>query len=222
MQSSLLSQVFPQLVTIKNKQNLLLTQFSQQIVIPAKHTLFKKSDPCKNFLLVLSGSIKVFSRHENGKEIVLYHIQKGESCVLTTSCILGNDSYPAEGITETDVVAFAIPIAVFFDFLASNDTFRQFVFSSYGQRISSLISLVNTITFSSLEDRLANYLLKNISNSSSLLLTHQEIATELGSAREVISRQLKEFELHGWIRLSRGKIEVINQPALDARLNKSS
>ena len=222
MQSSLLSQVFPQLVTIKNKQNLPLTQFSQQIVIPAKNTLFKKSDPCKNFLLVLSGSIKVFSRHENGKEIVLYHIQKGESCVLTTSCILGNDSYPAEGITETDVVAFAIPIAVFFDFLASSDTFRQFVFSSYGQRISSLISLVNTITFSSLEDRLANYLLKNISNSSSLLLTHQEIATELGSAREVISRQLKEFELHGWIRLSRGKIEVINQPALAAMLNKNN
>jgi len=212
--SQRLFQLFPQLkdISIDGKG---IVERLEQVVIPANTTLFRQGDSCQNYLLILSGSVKVFTRAENGREIVLYHISTGHSCVLTTSCLLSSEDYPAEGVTETDIVAVVIPGPIFDEYVALSAAFRKLVFNSYGDRLAALISLVEEISFSKLDVRLAKFLLENSSVNTPLITTHQALATELGSAREVISRQLKEFEKNGWVKLSRGKIQIMNQLALE-------
>ena len=206
--------LFPALnkATGKNGSNIL--DHSQQMTIPEGTVIFHQGDQCLNYLLVISGSVKVITRAENGREIVLYHITSGGSCVLTTSCLISSEDYPAEGITETDVVALAIPKPVFEQYMGESKAFRKQVFHSYGDRLIKLITLVEEISFAKLDIRLAKYLLKNGSVNTPFHTTHQALATELGSAREVISRQLKEFENKGWVNLKRGKIEILNHDAL--------
>jgi CRP/FNR family transcriptional regulator len=211
--------LFPDIDTSVNAKGQNILELSQQITIPSETILFHQGDACQNYLLIISGSVKVFTRAENGREIVLYHILSGGSCVLTTSCIMSSDHYPAEGITETDIIALAIPKIVFEQFLAESSHFRHLVFTSYGERLTKLISLVEEISFSKLDIRLAKFLLVNGSVNTPIRTTHQILATELGSAREVISRQLKEFENRGWVLLSRGKIEITNHDALEHLLH---
>ena len=210
--------LFPDIDKSTNAKGQNILDLSQQITIPSETTLFHQGDACQNYLLIISGSVKVFTRAENGREIVLYHISSGGSCVLTTSCIMTSDHYPAEGVTETDIIALAIPKTTFEQFLGDSNHFRHLVFSSYGERLSKLIRLVEEISFSKLDIRLAKYLLENGSVNTPIRTTHQTLATELGSAREVISRQLKEFENRGWVLLSRGKIEITNHDALEQLL----
>lgn len=206
--------LFPTLneATGKNGSNIL--DHSQQMTIPEGTVIFHQGDQCLNYLLVISGSVKVITRAENGREIVLYHITSGGSCVLTTSCLISSEDYPAEGITETDVVALAIPKLIFEQYMGESKAFRKQVFHSYGDRLIKLITLVEEISFAKLDIRLAKYLLQNGSVNTPIHTTHQALATELGSAREVISRQLKEFENKGWVNLKRGKIEILNHDAL--------
>ncbi len=206
--------LFPTLneATGKNGSNIL--DHSQQMTIPEGTVIFHQGDQCLNYLLVISGSVKVITRAENGREIVLYHITSGGSCVLTTSCLISSEDYPAEGITETDVVALAIPRPIFEQYMGESKAFRKQVFHSYGDRLIKLITLVEEISFAKLDIRLAKYLLQNGSVNTPIHTTHQALATELGSAREVISRQLKEFENKGWVNLKRGKIEILNHDAL--------
>ena len=211
-------QLFPGLNDANDKDGTNILKHSQQITIPEGTTLFHQGDQCLNYLLVISGSVKVFTRAENGREIVLYHISSGNSCVLTTSCIISSEDYPAEGVTETDIVALAIPKPVFEDYMGESKAFRKQVFHSYGERLIKLITLVEEISFSKLDLRLSKYLLENGSINTPIRTTHQSLATELGSAREVISRQLKEFENKGWVKLSRGKIDITNHDALAALL----
>lgn len=210
--------LFPNLNDAADKDGVNILKNSKQITIPEGTTLFHQGDPCLNYLLIVSGSVKVFTRAENGREIVLYHITSGGSCVLTTSCLIASEDYPAEGVTETDIVALAIPKSVFEQYMDESRVFQKQVFKSYGDRLIKLITLVEEISFAKLDLRLAKYLLENGSVNTPIHSTHQALATELGSAREVISRQLKEFEHKGWVQLSRGKIEIRNHDALAALL----
>ena len=210
--------LFPKLKEAINNDGVNILEQSQQITIPEGTTLFHQGDQCLNYLLIISGSVKVFTRAENGREIVLYHITSGGSCVLTTSCLISSEDYPAEGITETDIVALAIPKPAFELFMGESKAFRKQVFHSYGDRLIKLITLVEEISFAKLDIRLAKYLLENGSVNTPIRTTHQALATELGSAREVISRQLKEFEKRGWVQLNRGRIEIRNHDALASLL----
>jgi CRP/FNR family transcriptional regulator len=206
--------LFPKLNEAYSKDGINILENSQQITIPEGTTLFHQGDSCMNYLLIISGSVKVFTRAENGREIVLYHITSGGSCVLTTSCLISSEDYPAEGVTETDIVALAIPKKSFEEYMADSKAFRKQVFHSYGERLIKLIALVEEISFAKLDIRLAKYLMENGSVNTPIRTTHQALATELGTAREVISRQLKEFEHKGWVKLNRGKIEITNHDAL--------
>ena len=188
---------------------------AQQVTIPANTTVFRQGDACQNYFLVLEGSVKVLSRAENGREIVLYRVQSGQSCTLTTACLFANNKYPAEGITESEVKALVIPIAAFNDGLQYSADFRKEVFDAYSQRLSDVISLVEEISFGRIDVRLAKALMQHIVGDMSIHITHQALATELGSAREVISRQLKDFEHKGWVKLHRGSIEIINTSELE-------
>jgi CRP/FNR family transcriptional regulator len=158
---------------------------------------------------VLEGSVRVQKLAENGREITLYRVESGGSCVLTTSCLLARERYPAEGITETEVIAAMIPLALFEKALDTSAGFRRFVFSTYAQRISHLILLVEEVAFGRIDERLAQCLLEMREVDNTVEATHQVLAAELGTAREVISRQLKEFERRGWIALQRGRIEIL-------------
>ena len=209
-----LTSLFPLIKDAINSNNEHIIEYSKQVVLPANTTLFHAGDSCLNYVLVISGSIKVFTRSENGKELVLYHINRGNSCILTTSCLLSTEKYPAEAITETDVVALSIPAKAFNQFLNQSASFRQLIFDTYSKKISVLIALINSISFSRLDLRIAHFLLENSSVNTPLIITHQSLATELGSAREVVSRQLKVFENNGWVKLSRGKIEILNPEVL--------
>ncbi len=209
------AQIYPDWQTLfpilKEQSPAMAAQFNI-VTLPANQVAFHQGDDCASYLLVIRGSIKVIARHASGREIVLYRVQQGGSCVLTTSCLLGKTRYPAEGITETEVEALAIPAAVFHQGLAESESFRTFVFNTYGQRLADVISLVESINFEHIQARLARFLAEQ--NNNPVNITHQALATELGSAREVISRQLKQFEKQGLIRQQRGKIQLLDKNQL--------
>ena len=199
---------------LNSPSTLAILSKANQLTVPAKTTLFRQGDLCKNYLLVLDGVIKVFSRAENGREIVLYRLSGGDSCVLTTSCLFGNVNYSAEGIAETEVTALAIPGKLFNEAVQNSEIFRQHVFKSFSANLSSLIGLVEGMAFGQLDMRLARYLLEQCDAELIIRKTHQDLATELGTAREVISRKLKDLETRGLLEISRGYIRIINKEAL--------
>ena len=188
----------------------LLEQQGRQIKAPAGTQLFRPGSECGIFLVVLSGNVRVQMVSETGREIVLYRVHPGETCVLTTSCLLTHSDYQAEGVAETDIVAHVIDSSKFKECIAQSDIFRNFVFATYGKRLAELIEWIEEVVFRRIDIRLARHLMKLSDENGCVNQTHQELAVELGSAREVISRQLKEFERRGWVSLSRGKILLEN------------
>lgn len=187
-----------------------ILQNARRVTFPPGTILFRQGDTCGNYVLVQSGLIKVFTRAENGREIVLYRVGEGESCTLTTTCLFTNNKYPAEGVTETEVQALVISKQDFDHGLASSADFRRMVFDGYSQRLTDIITLVEQVSFGRIDVRLAKLLLQHAVGEMTVHATHQDLAAELGSAREVISRQLKEFERRGWVKLQRGSIELIH------------
>ena len=214
---------------LKQKDFEYLSNQSKKITLPANSTVFRQGDACENYLLILEGSVKVFSRAENGREIILYRVQNGQSCTLTTACLFANNPYPAEGITETDSTALMIPQSVFNRALAESEEFRRIVFDQYAKRLSDVINLVESLSFGHIDIRLARLLLqlspdkgKSMDkHTDTIKMTHQELATELGSAREVISRQLKEFEKKQLISLQRGSVIISNRNELQKIADKT-
>lgn len=182
------------------------------VELPAGQQVFYPGAVCEQYLLVLKGSVKAQIISEGGREMLLYRVEAGDSCVLTTSCLLSGDHYPAEGITESEVLAFAISSHAFYRCIEQSAFFREFVFKKFSARLSGVIALLEDVTFSAIDTRLSKALLAE--NMTVINLTHQELATKLGSAREVISRHLKRFEAYGWVSLNRGTVTLLNSEAL--------
>lgn len=180
--------------------------------IPKGTVLFRPGDPCMNFVLILAGTVRVYIPSESGREIVLYRLDPGDICVLTLSNLLGGVTYSAEGITESEAKLVAIPPLQFEHALTASPAFRRFIFSMIGQRLGEIMLLLEEITFKRMDVRLAQLLSRAAEENDSrpIQKTHQVLAAELGSTREVISRLLKEFERNGWVRLDRGQIHVVS------------
>ncbi len=176
--------------------------------------IFHAGAPCQQYFLVLEGHIRVQQVSASGREVVLYRIGPGEPCILTTSCLLSHRPYPAMGITESAGKGISLPQPVFDQLMGLSGTFREFVFSAYGNRLTDLLSFIEEIVFTRLDIRLARKLLNLSAHSDPIHITHEALATELGTAREVITRTLKEFALRGWIHRGTGEIEIIQAPAL--------
>ena len=209
-------QLLPELE--KSADDIVCKLFDNSLVVSLEKnsTVFHQGDACRNYLIILDGKVKVFTRAVNGREILLYRLFTGDSCVLTTSCLFGNKNYPAEGKTETAVTALAIPVTQFNETLQQSTTFREMVFSAFSSHLSELITLVEEVAFGKVDVRLAKLLLSQCDDENTLTSTHQNIATELGSAREVISRQLKDLESKGYILINRGSINIIDPTALQS------
>jgi CRP/FNR family transcriptional regulator len=203
---------FPEFVGTADKVIKQLMDAAIVVNLPARQQVFYPGKICKNYLLILSGSVKAQIISPDGREILLYHVCSGDSCVLTTSCLLGDNNYPAEDYTETEVTAFAIPAHIFHRCLEQSTFFREFVFRNFSQRLADVIKRMESISFGSIDQKLASALLA--SGETTLRKTHNELALELGSAREVVSRHLKRFESYGLLTLSRGSIQNINIEAL--------
>ena len=173
--------------------------------------LFDAGAACQSLPLVLEGRIKVSKRAENGREIRLYGVHPGELCIVTVSCLLGGDAYPATGVAESDVRALTLPRPLFLRLSAEHPSFREAVFSLFAERLTGLMQLVEEVAFHKLDQRLAAWL---VARAPRVTASHQAIADELGSVREIVSRLLRQFEEQRWVRLGRERIEVDRPEAL--------
>lgn len=212
MSLKLWEQHFPEFVSKEDVQLKQLMNSAMLVNLPAGQQVFYPGKVCENYLLMLAGSVKAQIMSADGREVLLYHVRAGDSCVLTTSCLLGSNEYPAEGYTETEITAFAIPATVFHRTLEQSAFFREFVFRSFSKRLSDVIKRMEALSFDTIDQKLAKALLN--SQDQILYKTHHELALEMGSVREVVSRHLKRFESFGWLSLSRGCIEILQKEAL--------
>lgn len=202
---------YPALRCLPPHLGALVGREAQRVLIPSGRVLFDPGSPCYSFLMLTAGSIRVTKPSASGREILLYRLQPGDSCILTVSCLLGDAHYPARGVVEADVTGIALPRGIFNQLLEASREFREFVFSFFAERIAHLMLLVEDLAFKPLEERLAAVLL---SKGEVVEVTHQQLADELGSVREVISRILKEFEGQGAVHLARGCIRVVDRARL--------
>lgn len=181
-----------------------------KVSIPAGQRVFSQGQACDHYTIIASGSVRVLTRSPDGRELVLYHISPGEICVLTTACLMGGTRYPAEAITHTNISAYIIPGQEFDRLVAESKEFREFVFNSFSHRLADLMIKLENVALESIDSRLISYLNTAKNTDGDIKTTHQEIADEIGSAREVISRHLKTLEKQGKIHLSRGNIHIID------------
>ncbi|BDQ04055.1 Crp/Fnr family transcriptional regulator [Ignavibacterium sp.] len=189
--------------------------------IPKGKIISTEGDSCSNFSFVLNGSIKVYKIADNGREITLYYLNKGDSCILTASCILSKKKFPAISQAEVDTEVLTIPAEILLEWVDKYEHWRSYVFGLLSNRLADIITIVEEIIFRNVDKRLVNYLLKNAKpGHKEILKTHYAIASDIGTSREVVSRLLKEFEDSNLITLSRKSITILDSKALEEKLKK--
>lgn len=198
-----------------------LVKGSPIVRVPAGTQVFEPGQSADRLLLLLDGTVRVQQRSETGREVFLYRVHAGESCVLTTACMLAFEDYSADGIAETDVTAVAIPRATFDELAGRSPVFRQFVFAAYSRRITDLFTLIDDIVFQRMDVRLAARLLELADENGVVYATHAVLGTELGTAREVVSRTLSEFQRRGWVQQSRGEVRIVARGGLQELVRSS-
>lgn len=187
----------------------------------AGQSLFSPGDRAEQLILLMDGQVRVQHVSPGGRQIVLYRIRAGESCILTTACLLSGEPLAAEGIAETAIKAVALPGRVVDQAMAASPLFRAFVFKGYARRLADLFAVIDDVAFQRVDIRLAQRLLALRDGADLVHATHQHLADELGSAREVISRQLSDFHARGLISQGRGRIQLTDRDRL-SRLAESA
>ena len=172
--------------------------------------LFDEHAPCGGFPFVISGALRVVKASASGRELPLYRVLPGESCIITSSCLLGHAAYNARGVAVAPTRLAVMPPPLFEALLACAP-FRAFVFQLFAERMAELMQLVEEVAFRKLDQRLAGQLL---GKGRVVRATHRELAEELGSVREIVSRLLKGFAEQGLVRLGREEIEILDAAGL--------
>jgi len=194
-----------------------LKQHAQFAKIPAGHDVFVDGDRVERIALLLSGVVRVYKIGETGREITLYRFGLGQSCILSANAIISHKSFPAIATVEEDAEAVMIPAGVFRTWVTKYDLWREFVFDLLSERLSTVMAVVDEVVFKRMDRRVASLLLKQARVQNPMRITHQEIAAELGSSREVISRILEDFSRAELIDSGRGTLEVLDFEELEAR-----
>ncbi|MHA1565725.1 MAG: Crp/Fnr family transcriptional regulator [Alphaproteobacteria bacterium] len=205
---------FPLLEGLEPRDRMDLLASARLVHVSKGSVVFGLSSPCDNYLFVTAGSVKVSQVAENGREIVLYRVGRGDTCILTANCLLTSQDYPAEGVAENDVEAIVLSSGCFQRLMSASAIFREFVMQAYATRLSGLLLLLQEVVMRKTDCRLADRLLSLMNGDGMVRSSHQELAAELGTAREVVSRQLKEFERRGWVRLERRNLVVLANESL--------
>lgn len=171
-------------------------------------------------MFVLSGVIRVSKISTNGKEVNLYRVRRGESCVLTASSVLSNSPFPATAVVEEVAETIIVPKETFSTMMSTNDQLRQFTYQTLMGRFMTMMQMIEDIVFEKMDKRIIEFLYARCSQRTTdvIEMTHEHIATELGTAREVVSRILKHLEREGYIKLARGKVKLLNKAALCDKL----
>jgi len=185
--------------------------------IPSGKDVFVEGDRADAIALLISGVVRVYKIGETGREITLYRFGLGESCILTANAILSQKSFPAIATVEEDAEAVMIPAQAFRDWVKRYDPWREFVFDLLSDRLSTVMAVIDEVVFQRMDRRVASWLLNQARVQSPVRVTHQEIAADLGSSREVISRILEDFSRSGIIESGRGTIEVLDFEKLEDR-----
>lgn len=189
----------------------------QPLDIDAGRVLFSPGASCAGFAVVIAGSVRVGLNSETGRALVLYRVGADEVCVQTTLCLMAGLDYSAEGVAETKVTLVMIPAARFDRLMAASKVFRTFVFQRFGARMQDISRLLETVAFARVEARIAQILLARADGAGRIVATHQSLAEEVGTAREVVSRQLDALAKAGLVRTARGEVTVLDRPRLQAR-----
>ena len=186
--------------------------------IPEGRDVFVEGDQVDAIALLLSGIVRVYKIGETGREITLYRFGNGESCILTANAILSQKSFPAVATVEKEAEAVMIPAGAFREWVRRYDAWREFVFELLSERLSAVMAIVEEVAFRRMDARLADLLVERSRNSDQIQITHQEIAAELGSSREVISRILEDFSSEGILEVGRGSIKITDREDLIRRI----
>lgn len=187
-----------------------MAEQAQAITVPAGTTLFEEGQPCRGFPMVVQGSVRVARGSTAGRSLELYRVTPGELCVVSTSCLFGSQPLTAHGHT-TEPTQLVLLSPQGFDRWSAHAGFRRFVFGVFADRLADLMALAEAVAFQRLDQRLAHALL---GHGELVRLTHQALADELGTVREIVTRLLKRFERAGWVELSRERIRVVDAAAL--------
>lgn len=191
----------------------------EEIKAVAKLIEFKEGDILidigkyiKTMPLLINGAIKIMREDFDTGELLLYFIEKGDTCSMTLNCCMGDRKSEIRAVAETDGIVAMIPVTKMEEWLGKYKSWRAFVFESYNNRFSEMLTAIDNIAFMNMEERLYNYLTEKnkINNSRTINKTHKEIAYELNSSRVVISRLLKALENEGKIKLNRNNIEMLS------------
>lgn len=212
-----IAQVLP---FLKNTDSQISRDFRQSAYyarIAAGKDVFVEGDSVQSIALILSGNVRVYKVGENGREITLYRFGLGESCILTANAIMNQQTFPAVALVESEAEAVMIPAAAFRDWIRRYEEWRNFLFDLLSQRLAAVMSIVDEVVFHRMDARIAALLLRKAEQGSVIQITHQEIAAELGTSREVVSRILEGFESAGLIGSARGQIEILDTRELEGR-----
>jgi len=171
--------------------------------------IYWEGDSCHGIAFILSGEIRVYKTGETGREITLYEIGPGETCILNASCILSGTHYPANAVTISPCEVFMLPAGELKSMIAAHDEVRKYIFSIFSYRLTSVMTLLEEVVFRKMDERLRDYLIEKSENDI-LKTTHMAIANDLGTAREVVSRILKDFERNKEVKLGRNSIQLLS------------
>ncbi|MCJ7640821.1 MAG: Crp/Fnr family transcriptional regulator [Desulfobacterales bacterium] len=197
-------------VFAKNSDQLVSDIISAGLLKPFSRDLqmLSEGDTCSAIPFILSGGIRVFKMGESGREVTLYEIEPGDTCILNAACILSNVPYPANAVTVEEGQMLLIPAGDFRRHFAMSETMREFVMSIITQRLFSIMTLVEDIAFGKMDERLLRYL-EERSEDGKLYATHQKIAYDLGTSREVVGGLLKDLERKNRVLLLRNTIQLL-------------
>lgn len=187
---------------------------SHPMTIQNGTVLFRPGDEPSAFTFVIEGRVGVYLTGPNGRELLLYAVTPGETCIQTTLGLLGNEAYLGEAIAETELVVTSIPRATFHGLLAQSEAFRGVVFQSLARRMTHVVEVLERVAFVTIEARLAAALLARCDPAGEIVATHQDLAKAIGTAREVVSRRLEALARKSLVRLERGRIEIADRTAL--------
>lgn len=193
-----------------------LLSHATSVRLPAGSVLFRPGDLCTQFPILLSGSLRVYRIARSGREMLLYRVAGGETCIMTTACMLSSEAYAAGGTVEVDVHALVLSVAGFNHLMNRFADFRAMVFAGYAARIGDLMQRIEELSDIPVDVRLAARLLAMSGAGGTVPITHQGLASEIGTAREVVSRTLERMEHMGVLRLSRGQVDIVDRSGLAA------
>ena len=208
---------FPVLSALDPDQHARVAGVMHFPVLEAGAIAYAQDAPCPNYLMCIEGRTRVFKTSDTGREMLLYTVEDGATCGLTTQCLLSRTNFPAESVAERRTQLAAIPASWFHTFLAEIPAFRDFVLADYTKLLGSMFSFVDALAFQTIEQRLARRLLVDADATAVVEKTHQQLAADVGSVREIVSRHLGVWEKRGWVSNGRGHVRILDRAALASR-----